>query len=86
MGPNQFSHLHHLPGKACPQVYVPDQRSVSRSLVGTDSSNTSLEGFKRGCCCHGHRQVVPAICRIVLGEKLCWMKVLVSDGRIKELE
>ena len=51
----------HLPGKARPlkEAYVPDQRSVSRSLVGTDSNNTSLEGFKRGCCCNGRRQVVP---------------------------
>ena len=37
---------------------VPGQQSVSRSIMGTDSSNTSLEGFKRGCCCHGRRQVV----------------------------
>ena len=41
------------------EAYVPDQRSVSRSLAGTNSSNTSLEGFKRGCRRHDRRQVVP---------------------------
>ena len=50
----------YLPGKTCPlkEAYVPDQRLVSRSLVSTNSSNTSLEGFKRGCCCHSRQQVV----------------------------
>ena len=37
---------------------MPGRRSVSRSSVDTDtrSSNTSMEGFKRGYCCHGRRQ------------------------------
>ena len=65
---------------------MPDQRSVSRSLVGTNSSNTSL-GLKAS------RESAAATaagklfhCLIVHGNKLCWMKVLVSDERIKELE
>ena len=64
---------------------LPGGDARSWNWLAHNSRNTSLEGFKEGRCCHGRRQVVP-LSVTVLGKKLCWMKVLISDGRIKELE
>ena len=63
--------------KACTptlkEAYVPDQQSVPRSLMSTDSSNTSLEGIKRGCCYHGCQQVVPLF-------YCSWQEALMDKG------
>ena len=53
---------------------MPDQRSVTRSLVGTNSSNASLEGSREGAAATAAGKLFH--CLIVLGKKLCWMKVL----------
>ena len=61
-----------------------DQRSVSRSLVGTNSATPPLMVSREGAAAMAAGKLFH--CLIVLSKKFCWMKVLVSDGRIKKLE
>ena len=61
------------------------QQSVPRPLMGTNSTKSSLEGLiqKDGAAATAASKLFH--CLIVFGRKLCWIKTLVSDGRIKEI-